>query len=560
MKEILILTKASLIHQFNLHILHPRSLKRKKDAFRILMYLLVIIALIPSYWLYIKFVRQVGFSLMMINQELYFTALAHYSATLIIFLFGLLHILSTYYFSRDTDMLIPLPIKGRHIVLSKFFTLLIYEYLILGIFLFPILIINQSFVVGGVIYLLKSVIIFLLTPIVPLSLGSFLIVLIMRFTNIKGKKDLVRVITMFAFLIVVLGVQIILQRSMIQIPPGQELEFMGELFKNNRALIDMMGRVFPMSKWVAISLSNNNLDAAIHLLSITVVNFFVFIVMIVFVEKFYLGGLIGSNESASSKRKITRNELNKLTDNEGAHFFAVFKVDWITLIKTPVYLFNCVSIALILPIIFIVMPSLSGSSEEMDFVINLYNLNKTEFYLGLAGAYMLFAAMNPTAPSSFSREGASFWITRAIPVRERDHILGKSIAPLILQTITIVIFSFGIQFYIPTQPLAIVSSSILGLISAIPIVLVGLLIDISRPYLTWDNPQRAVKQNMNVLISMGLCGLITAGIGWLTYAMLIENFSVLLIVLLDLILIFILSMVVYRMSIAKLRAMLQPTE
>jgi ABC-2 type transport system permease protein len=38
-----------------------------------------------------------------------------------------------------------------------------------------------------------------------------------------------------------------------------------------------------------------------------------------------------------------------------------------------------------------------------------------------------------------------------------------------------------------------------------PIAYISLLIETKRPLLVWDNPQRAVKQNMNVVISMLIC-------------------------------------------------------
>lgn len=212
MKEVFLLTKVSLINNLNIHGLNPKNYKSKKDRFKPLIFIFIIVALLPSYYLYIKFVKQIGLSLLMINQELYFTALAHYSSTLIVFMFGLLYVLSYYYFSRDTDMLIPLPIKGKTIVISKFLSILIYEYLILVFFLIPILIINRSFVGGGFFYLIKAIIVFLLTPIIPLSLSSIIVITTMRYTNIKGKKDLIRFVSMFVFLFFIIGIQIVIQK------------------------------------------------------------------------------------------------------------------------------------------------------------------------------------------------------------------------------------------------------------------------------------------------------------------------------------------------------------
>jgi len=42
----------------------------------------------------------------------------------------------------------------------------------------------------------------------------------------------------------------------------------------------------------------------------------------------------------------------------------------------------------------------------------------------------------------------------------------------------------------------------LGTALSFPAVTLSLLIDLLRPYLDWDNPQKAIKQNINVLLGM----------------------------------------------------------
>ncbi len=220
MREIFILTRASLINNFNLHSLNPANFnqfKNMKEARKILLFVFVIIAMMPAYVLFIRLMKQVGFSFLMINQESYFLALAHYASVLMVFFLGLTYVLSYYYFSRDTDMLIPLPVKGRSIIISKFISLLVFEYFVLAIFIIPVLIINHSLVGGGLIYYLKAILVFLLTPVVPLSLASVIIITIMKFTNIKGKKDLIRVVSMFLFLFVFLGLYFIATDNPTQI-------------------------------------------------------------------------------------------------------------------------------------------------------------------------------------------------------------------------------------------------------------------------------------------------------------------------------------------------------
>lgn len=86
----------------------------------------------------------------------------------------------------------------------------------------------------------------------------------------------------------------------------------------------------------------------------------------------------------------------------------------------------------------------------------------------------------------------------------------------------------------------------LGVLGSIPIILAGMLIDIEKPLLNWTNPQRAVKQNMNVLFGMLAGLLITAGLGGLTFLMLRLDMSSLLIVVVDAVLIIVIMVVLYK--------------
>jgi ABC-2 type transport system permease protein len=561
MKEIMFLTKASLINNFNIHVLNPKNNRTTREKVKPLIFIFVIIALMPTYVYYVTFLRQVGKSLLMLNQELYFSTLAHYMASSMVFFFGLLYVLSYYYFSRDTEMLIPLPLKGRTIVVSKFITILVYEYVLLAIFLIPILVINKSLVGGNIIvYIIKSSMTFLLTPVIPLSLASILIIILMRTTNIKGKKDLIRLISMFLFMFALLGIQIVIQRSMVQIQPGQEQAFIATLFKDNKALIDITGRYFPVSKWTSISLSNSGIESILDFIKIAAANIVAFAVMIAVSEKIYLGGIIGGKEAQAKKKKLTNEELEEASGRVSKNYIAIFKADMKTLLKTPIYMFNCVGIVIIIPFVLLVMPSLTGNSGDIGELGNYYSQYENFFTFGLAGGFMFFAAMNPTAPSAFSREGKTFWITRIIPVRTTDHIIGKGLSPLLLQLLSVIIVSLGIKFYIPVNAAGILTSAFLGMAGSVPLLLTGLAIDISRPLLDWDNPQRAVKQNFNVLISMGIGSLITLGLGILTFFMLRNDLSFILILATDLVIIAILSVLSYKVLTNRIEMQLREME
>ena len=59
--------------------------------------------------------------------------------------------------------------------------------------------------------------------------------------------------------------------------------------------------------------------------------------------------------------------------------------------------------------------------------------------------------------------------------------------------------------------------TISGAILLIPSIQINLLVDVSNPKLDWTSPQQAMKQNTNVIISMGFNFIYLAAISIITY-------------------------------------------
>lgn len=554
MRELLTLTKISLINGFNLHGLNPKNLKNKKELWKPLVFIFVIIALVPTYILYINFIKSVNAGFIMLNQQEYFLALGYNVVSLIVFIFGLAYIMSYFYFSKETQILLALPVKQRTIVTSKFIVILVYEYLTTLFFIIPVFVINGLNTDANILYYLMSAVYIILTPVAPLALSAIAMMLIMKFTNIKGKKDLLRVISMFAFLFIVLGVQILIQRGLMNsIDAGQSQDFIMQLLRDNEILLKRLGYSNPLAKWIGASFISTGISSLINFILFIGSNIAFFVLFIFVGEKVYLGGIIGGNEVSSAKKQLSNNEFNAKLSKKNRPYISIFKTDMTTLLKTPIYLLNCVSIVILIPFILVLMPILVGTTGEFDIVLSLYEPYIDYVNFGLAGAIVLFGALNPTASTTFSREGKYFWLSRIIPVSSKDQIIGRSISPMILQGVLTIILLVGMMFSVELRLSTVLITLILGLTGSVLLTLIGILIDIQRPLLNWTNPQRAVKQNMNVLFAM-LAGLVViAGLGFLTYLMFRLNINSVLIAVINLAIMIIASAAVYRVLLGKIR-------
>jgi len=95
-------------------------------------------------------------------------------------------------------------------------------------------------------------------------------------------------------------------------------------------------------------------------------------------------------------------------------------------------------------------------------------------------------------------------------VDELDELVQRDLIFLISVTI--------VHWSVPELLLVI----FLGTLLSLPAITSSLLADLLRPYLTWDNPQKAIKQNLNVLLGMAFGGLLF----FLIYRFIVYLFSI----------------------------------
>ena len=546
MNQIIHLLRINLINSFNINTLFSKEILKKKNIWKPLLFVFIIVSIAPSYYLYIGMIENIGKSLLMINQENYLMVLASTSAFMVVFFFGIFYVMGYYYFSQDTNLLISLPIKPNNIVISKFLTVLLYEYVILGIFLIPVFMVNSTLVEGGILYIIKSIILFIALPIAPLSIAAIFVTILMKFTNIKGRKDLYRIVSMFAFLFVVLGLQIIIQRNMMSVEPGKEQEFISQMFMDNKFMLETAGRFYPLSKWFSLTFYSNSW--ILYLGLFVGATALIFALSLYLSNKFYFKGLIGTEESTSKKKALNSKEYSAVLKSS-PQFISIFLKDFKVLLRTPIYLFNCVSTVVIIPFIFIVMPLMTGSGDMMNPIISLVEANLETALLIFAGAFMIFSLLNPTASTTFSREGKHFWIDRSLPINYSSHIIGRIISPMVLHLATILAITIGFNYFIKLDLIYLLIPFVVGFLGGIPLSLIGLIVDLKQPLLDWTNPQRAVKQNLNVLIAIVANLIFIVALAGLNYLFLKIDLNFKLIILVDIGLISLSSIVLYKYSI-----------
>jgi len=437
-----------------------------------------------------------------IGQEGIVLSLAIAINSAIVFVFGIFYIMSTFYFSSDVEYLLPLPLRPKQIIGAKFLVVTIYEYFTTAIIYLPMLIAYGVVMKSGPIYYLYGIIVFLLMPITPLAAASVLVMLIMRFTNLSRHKDAFKVIGGVIAVFFGMGVNVLFQNLMGRMSMEEIVEL---LEQGNNSLISVSSSIFPTTIWGAEALAGNAAVSGFWSLLIYVAfSLAVYLILLWLGELIYLRGVVGLSESSSKRNKISEKEFEKSTVKSSV-IKSYTMVELKILFRTPIYFVNCVMINFLWPV-FLLFPLLM-QTDEVNLLHELSKmLNKPGIEgMILAGAFafaLFMGGTNAVAPTAISREGQELFVKKYIPVSYRQQLTAKVLSGFVLGLVAVFImvifavFLFKMSFWLGILILATAWLPILFTCFS------GLLIDLYNPSLNWDNEQKAVKQNVNVLYNM----------------------------------------------------------
>ncbi|HHY81340.1 MAG TPA: hypothetical protein GX505_01515 [Clostridiales bacterium] len=429
----------------------------------------------------------------------------------VVFIFGIFYIISTFYFSSDIELLLPLPLKPRQIIGAKFIVVAVYEYLTTAVVFVPMWLTYGIKMGSGLLYYVYGLIIFLLIPFVPLTAASILIMLIMRFFNLSRHKDTVKVVGGMLGIFIGLGINVVVQN----VTTGMSQEQVMELIqKGNNSLIGLAAGIFPTTRWGAEALVfHAQLSGFISFLLYTGFSILFYYALLWLGELIYLRGVIGLSEAGSRRNRTKQVQLEK-TAVKGSVIRTYTLVELKLLFRTPIYFINCVMINFLYPVFFLF--PLLVQNEEVSIIQELSKaLNKpgTEGMI-LAGSFALalfLGGTNATTATAISREGQELFVKKYLPVSYRQQLTAKLLSGFILGLVAIImmvlfaVIVFNLEWWLG---LIILATAWLPILYT---SLTGLLIDLYNPKLDWDNEQKAVKQNVNVVYNM-LAGILPAGL------------------------------------------------
>jgi ABC-2 type transport system permease protein len=513
--------KAGLRSNFGLATLKHRLFKEKKDRWLVPLIGLAAVGVVPMFYGIVLLIENVYLVLRPMGQERALLSFGLLAGQLLVLLFGVYYVIAAFYFSRDLEFLIPLPLRPAEVMTSKFVVIVINEYLTVAAVVLPVVITLGVMARGGAGYWVNAVLVYLALPVIPLALVALAVVAMMRFINISRKKDALILVGSLLLIGLSIAVQIGLRRSAgVDGGPGASAAAVAAFFTSPDSLLNKVGAIFPPGIWatkaIAGGFSGEGLANLALLLGVTIA---LFAAMVVLAEKLFYRGLVGLAETTGRKRRLTHAEMSRRVSSGRRAGAAIFWREWKIMNRTPIFLLNGVLVSVFLPAVFILMATIdtggkaSGrGGDPMALLKALASANPLVAILAAALFMTICGSINGTASSTFSREGAQFWISRVIPVAPREQAAAKFLHSYLVAMLGVVTAGIVAAFFLHLEAAALIPAAGLSLVAGVLLAAVGMMIDLARPLLDWTNPQKAIKQNLNVLLAL------VADVGILTIA------------------------------------------
>lgn len=476
-----------------------------KNKWSLILLIIILVWSVPATLFgYVQMISFLYEGLATIGQEGVLLSWGLVVGSLMVFVFGIFHVLSSFYFANDIENLLPLPVRPRQIVGAKFLVVVLWGYLLLCFSFLSLLIYYGIRQGSGVLYYLYGLIILIFMPIMPLALGALLVMLIMRVTNLTRYRELLKIIGGTFAVLLGLTVSFSMQR-LNQITP----EEIGELLQaGSNSLALLQTKLFPTVKWAVQALLHFEIAAGLtNLLIFIGLSVAIFAALLFLAELIYFKGVVGISESSSRRHVVREDDLHRLVKQRSA--LTSYLLNEIRLlVRTPVYFLNCVLMNFLWPLFlifsFVFVPdegSTAGMLASLADVVN--DPNQMGTVLGVVLAVLAFVGgSNGITATSISREGQELYVKHYIPVSYSKQIIAKLLSGIVIGYAGVVVMIVPLSILLKAPLYFVAILLILGLLPLTLTSMAGLLFDLFNPKLEWDSEQKAVKQNVNVFYSI----------------------------------------------------------
>lgn len=471
---------------------------KSKKALNVFIYGVLAVCMIPlGFTLYMMFNTAMA-QLQPLQQEGAVLALGFHISSLVTFLFSIFLIPSIFYFSKDSETLLALPLPPQTILSAKFSVCLVYEYAFTLIVCVPLYIAYANNAAIGIPYILLALAIFITLPIYPLVLSSIITMLLMRFVPFFKNRDRFNMIAGILSIILAFGFSFAMNSGTIAEDPNALISM---LTQGNNSMISLFSKIFPAIPFAAEALISSDALQLVYYILITCA---ALAVLVILGKWLYFKGAIGFSETKSSRKELSAKDFARVSRHSKVRTYLIKELR--LLIRTPVYAINCIGMCVLMPIMLLVIFITADADVLLqqlpDITPYLDGMLPYAVLAGMASGF-LFSNLNMISSTAISREGTNISFMKYIPMSLKQQLQAKVLSGILMSVISMLLTMVCVYFLLPIFPLTWYFAAAAA--SLITIVLgnyASLALDILHPRLVWEQEAAAVKQNMSGIVSM----------------------------------------------------------
>ena len=411
--------------------------------------------------------------------------------------------MNVFYFSKDIENILHLPIKPIEILISKFSTILFMNYEFELIFALAPLFLYGRYTYSNLTYFFNLILTLIIFPLFATLIVSILMIFLIKiFGKLFRNKDLIQKIISFILIFALMfgankAIEYIFNNAEFI---EQNQEFV--LNKINEKILKINNYFLNIIPSANILQENNLLLILFNYLKLIIINFIGFILFIFLGNKLYLKQLLKAN--FYTKKIKTHNKIKiKKRQKEISYIKKEIKL----LSKNPIFLIQSIYPVIMITVLICVLtiaivPVFNGmlqSDEYREIREGLkFNMEAVCIILGVLQITGLF---NYTSITSFSREGKNAFVMKILPISLYKQFIYKNIPQIILNIISAGTILAVINFQIPAIGLKYILI-IFGLSVLLTIInsFILCLIDLIMPKLKWDSEYEILKNSKNKLL------------------------------------------------------------
>ena len=417
---------------------------------------------------------------------------------------------NVYFFSKDMEYILPMPISPLELLLAKFNTLLSMAYISEAIFGFVPLLMYGIKSQDQLGYYVLMLLVLLIFPILIVTLISILTVFFMKFAKyFKNKQFFQAFITSFLTFSVLI-IEIIIMS-----------DFLGIGSQNLSAVQDTQEAIDPnLIKEEYSNLTKNFLiinptveilkkdtgilNMILNLLKLIAYNALALILFLFIGRKVYIKNILES--VSQTKNKKNKNKKVKYQNKNTRHkVWSYLKKEIRNLLRYPIFFIQAVFPVIIIMVsvvnIFILVLSFFSETtvEEINISVDF------EVICVILGLLQFLFSISGLSLTAISREGRDAVFIKYLPIDLYKQFLYKNALQIMLNFLVTIIVLVTIYYFIPT--IGWLNIILLGIIATLLNFInsyLMLIIDIRRPNLNWDVPYTVVKKNPNKIFQYSL--------------------------------------------------------